>query len=451
MFASFLQTPENAQAPTRRFLPLALAAAFLVLLTVGCSRAEKSGPDQLTGYLEASTVVISPERGGRLVEVLVDEGDTVSEGQVLARLDGSRLRLELAQADAVIAEAVSRLALLKASVRPVDVARAEANVAYAQAAVAAAESALGDATLLKDTPQQSDLEIAQAEATIAEMKARAAAALHAAEAADVKVQMYGTILKDIEKGSDVDIPGAGVRHFAAPKEKLDYVSEQWNLASQEAWAAWQTSAAADAAATQAAVALEDRRRERAAPLSAEDRVVVATNARNEALARLEQAQAALAAAKAGPPVEQISAAEGVVSQARAARAALATQLDQMQLAAPKAGTVTARYRTSGEVVGANQPIMTLSDPTSLEITVYAPTELLTKLQPGLKLPLTVYSAPGQRFEAEVLALNEEPEFSLRQAQNIAERADAVYGVLLQLPNPSSLLRPGMPADVLVSR
>jgi len=446
MFARFLLIP------SRRYHTLALTAALLMLLAAGCSQADEPGSDHLTGYLEASTVSISPERGGRLVEVLVDEGDTVAEGQVLARLDDSRLQLELAQADAAIAQAEAKLALLKASATvPVDVARAEANVAYAQAAVAAAVSALSDAALLKDTPQQSDLEIAQAEATIAETKAGAAAAHHAAEAADIKVQMYGTILKDLEQGFDVDIPGVGARHFNAPKEKLDYVSEQWNLASQEAWSVWQTSAAADAAANQAAVALQDRKRERAAPLSAEDRVVSATNARNEAVARLEQAQAALASAKAGPPAEQIAAAEAVVSQSRAARRALATQLDQTQLVAPKAGTVTARYRAPGEVVGANQRVITLSDPTALEITVYAPTGLLPKLQPGLKLPLTVDNAPGQQFEAEVLALNEEPEFSLRQAQNIAERADAVYGVRLQLSSPNPLLRPGMPADVFVSR
>jgi len=38
--------------------------------------------------------------GGEVLEILVEEGDTVSKGQVLARLDGDRLRLELGESEA---------------------------------------------------------------------------------------------------------------------------------------------------------------------------------------------------------------------------------------------------------------------------------------------------------------------------------------------------------------
>ena len=38
--------------------------------------------------------------GGELVEILVEEGDRVSQGQILARLDGDRLRLQMLQAKA---------------------------------------------------------------------------------------------------------------------------------------------------------------------------------------------------------------------------------------------------------------------------------------------------------------------------------------------------------------
>ncbi len=435
-----------------RVLVSAFGLILVVLVTASCSQTTADTvPDKLAGYLESSTVTVSPEIRGRLVEVLADEGDTVTEGQVLARLDDSHLRLEMAQAGAAVTRAEAELALLKASVRPVDVSRAEANVTYAQAALDAAESALRDANTLKDTPQQSDLDIAQAEAEVTETSARASAARHAAQAADTTVQMYGTILKDLEKGFDVDIPGVGSRHFDAPKDKLDYVSEQWNLASQDAWSAWQASAAADAAANEAKVALQDRKRERAAPLSAEDRVVAATNARDQAKAGLDEARAALEAVKAGPSAEKIAAAEAAVTQARAAQDAVAKRLAKTTLVAPKAGTITARYRSQGEVIGPNQRLMTISDPNALEIMIYAPTALLPKLQPGTELPLSVDNAPGQQFKAEVMALNEEPEFSLRQAQNVAERADAVYGVRLRLSSPDPLLRPGMPADVVVSR
>jgi len=40
--------------------------------------------------------------GGEIREILVEEGDSVVAGQILARLDGDRLRLELAQSDATL-------------------------------------------------------------------------------------------------------------------------------------------------------------------------------------------------------------------------------------------------------------------------------------------------------------------------------------------------------------
>ncbi|KPJ82406.1 MAG: hypothetical protein AMJ58_01420 [Gammaproteobacteria bacterium SG8_30] len=62
--------------------------------------------DMLAVYSGTSTVVadhaalIMPKVQGEIVAVLADEGDRVRAGQVLARLDGDLLRLELAQAEA---------------------------------------------------------------------------------------------------------------------------------------------------------------------------------------------------------------------------------------------------------------------------------------------------------------------------------------------------------------
>jgi RND family efflux transporter MFP subunit len=55
--------------------------------------------------------VVGPEIGGlRLTEVLVNVGDTVRRGQVLARLSGDTVRAELAQTRASLAEAQATLA-----------------------------------------------------------------------------------------------------------------------------------------------------------------------------------------------------------------------------------------------------------------------------------------------------------------------------------------------------
>ncbi|MCW5859413.1 MAG: HlyD family efflux transporter periplasmic adaptor subunit [Caldilineales bacterium] len=439
----------TGQTPTARGRAFLLLAAASLLLAA-CSQAPSPSPDRLAGIIEAGAVAVAPEIGGRLVEILVEEGDRVEAGQTVARLDDSLLQLQLDQAEAGIDQAQARLAHLRAAVRPVDVAVAQARVKQAEAALAAAASALADAQLLRDAPQQAEVEIAASEAGLAEAEARAGAARAQAEAADLTVQMWGAIVTDLRNGADAPLPGGGVIHIDAPAEKLAYANEQWNLASQNAWAAWQQSAAADAAITQARTTLADQKRLAAASQTAADRVVAAANARDQAAAGLDQAQAALAAVRSGPGPEQIAAAEAAVAQSQAVRDALAAQLDRATLRAPAAGVVTARYRQPGEIIGSGQRLLTISDPDRLTLTVYAPVRLLPQLEPGQRLSLTSPTAPGRSYEAVVRTVSDEPEFTLRQAQNTAERANAVYAVELELVTPDPLLRPGAPADALVS-
>lgn len=441
--------PYSFTRHTRHATYLFLALATLVL--AACSRPQASGAEQLAGIIETKAVTVAPETGGRLAEILVEEGDRVEEGQMVARLDDSQLRLQLAQADAEVAQAQARLAQLRSAVRAVDVAVAEARVGQAQAALTAADSALADAQILRDTPQQADIEVATTEARLIEANARAQAARAQAEAADLQVQMWGAIVTDLRNGVDVSLPGGGTIHIDAPAEKLAYANEQWNLASQAAWAAWQQSAVADAAIVQVRTVLADQKRLRSASQTAADRVVEATNAREQAAASLEQAQAALAAVRSGPSTEQIAAAAAAVKQSQSVRAALAIQFDHAILRAPAAGIVSARYRQPGEIIGSDQRLLTISDPVHLTLTVYAPARLLPRLQPGQHLPLTVQTAPGRSYEAVVRTISNQPEFTLRQAQNAAERADAIYAVELDIVSSDPLLRPGSPADVVLGQ
>jgi HlyD family secretion protein len=69
------------------------------------------------GRLEANMVYISAKMPGRIKEVLVNEGDTVEAGQVLARMDTSALEAQLRDAEAqiVAAEDSRRVSLAQIS------------------------------------------------------------------------------------------------------------------------------------------------------------------------------------------------------------------------------------------------------------------------------------------------------------------------------------------------
>lgn len=422
------------------------------MLLTGCSaatNAQDPSENSYTGFLESQKVIVAPEISGRLSQMMVDEGDPVRAGEVVARLDDSLIRLKLAQADADVSEAKAKLAQLKAAVRPEEVALAEARVALARAGVDAAEVALQDAIQIRDNPQELDVQIAQAQASVAEARAHADAAQYQAQSADIEARMWGDIARDLSQKQKVTLPNGAVIEVNAPPEKKQQAYVQWNLASQKAWRAWADAAQAQAAADQARVALQDLQRQRADRQEANARVTAATNARNQAKAELAQAQAALDAVKAGPGPEQIAAAEAAVQQAQAARDARAVQLDKTTLLAPADGVISTRYFSAGEVIGSDQRLLAISQPDRLTITIYVPASMIDRIQINERYPLMIDSALEKRYQAQVLAISDEPEFTLSQSQNNAERAAVVYAVTLQVQLPDELLRPGLPAEVLI--
>ena len=69
--------------------------------------AQMAGIVSANGRLEAVQVNISSKEPGRVVEILVDEGDMVEPGQVLAKMDIETLNADLAKAKADLLEAES--------------------------------------------------------------------------------------------------------------------------------------------------------------------------------------------------------------------------------------------------------------------------------------------------------------------------------------------------------
>jgi HlyD family secretion protein len=128
---------------------LALGAIVVALIVVFAARAagwwggDGDEVPKLYGNVEVREVELGFRVGGRIAEVLVDEGDKVSPGQVLARLDTQPLRDRLAGAEAKVAAAGALVARDVASNRPQQVREAEA-------AVVDAEAQLGEARRLHE-------------------------------------------------------------------------------------------------------------------------------------------------------------------------------------------------------------------------------------------------------------------------------------------------------------
>ncbi|MBW4551497.1 MAG: efflux RND transporter periplasmic adaptor subunit [Aphanocapsa sp. GSE-SYN-MK-11-07L] len=79
------------------------------------------------------TVNLSPKTAGRLVRLFVDQGDRVRKGQVIAQMDDSDVKAQVAQLQANLAEVKSRRAETVAGNRSQEIAQAQAQVEVAQA------------------------------------------------------------------------------------------------------------------------------------------------------------------------------------------------------------------------------------------------------------------------------------------------------------------------------
>lgn len=89
----------------------------------------------VTGSLVArEEILVGPEvEGLRVVEVLADEGDRVTKGQVLARLVSDTLEAQLAQNTAAIAKADAAIAQARSAITAAEARQEEANNAYDRA------------------------------------------------------------------------------------------------------------------------------------------------------------------------------------------------------------------------------------------------------------------------------------------------------------------------------
>src|SRR5262245_12077008 len=119
--------------------------AMSFLLCAACQEHAPATAARVSGQADATEVHVAPEVGGRIVELTIQEGDRIKQGDVIARLDSRDVDLALKRASAERSQADAQLRLLQAGSRPEDIRQAEAQTAAAVADVAAAQADLSAA------------------------------------------------------------------------------------------------------------------------------------------------------------------------------------------------------------------------------------------------------------------------------------------------------------------
>jgi multidrug resistance efflux pump len=124
------------------------ALGLLVLLVLGLAYAYggrlfnngRASTIAVTGTIEATQVDVSAKIIGRIGALLVREGDRVTHGQVLARLDSDELEAEVRRQEAALSAAEATLRDVQAGARKEEVEEARSAVERARAQLADLEA-----------------------------------------------------------------------------------------------------------------------------------------------------------------------------------------------------------------------------------------------------------------------------------------------------------------------
>ncbi len=342
------------------------------------------------------SVELSMPTEGIVQQVYVQEGDTVTAGQLLVKLRDSRQRVTVAQAEATLNRARAALELLKAGPKPEEVAQLEAALAAAQAnydklaqgllpgAISAAEAALAQA--------QADYRVVASGADPQEL-IEAAAKLELAQA---QLNQASAAYNKVRGNPDVGMMPEALQMQAA--------TAAYN-AAQARYDLLLGGAAPDLVASAAAAV-------RAAQAQLDALKQAQPGEVAEAAALVEQARAALDVVKSGARAEEIAVAQGDVDIAIAQLQDALVALSETELRAPFDGTVTVLGVESGQQVAPNTPIIQLADLTGWRIETLGLTELdVAGIVPGDEVVVTFDALPDLRVEGEVARIRQVGETS----------------------------------------
>lgn len=425
----------------------------ITLAATGCEGLTKQNQPglQASGMIEAVKITVSPQLGGQVAEVMVQEGDTIHSGQALFRFKNNLLEAQLAQAQATLAQAKANYDLTAS--KPLDKQR-QAAVAGAQLELINARQALQtlheDADLARAKALQN---IADAQAQVRDAERRVNNLESAAKSTDIDQAKADVVIlkKKLDDAKDDFEPYANkpednltratyLSKLAQVQASYDEAVRHLNNLLGSANQIDLAQAKADLEMARAGLAEAQREYQKLQAGPDPDKLALAE-------ARVKNAEANLALSQADTRQQQLALAQAQVTSARAAVGVIQTQLDKLTVVAPTDGTILTRIVEPGEVIQPGATAMTIGQLNKLKVTVYIPEDQYGQIILGETANLSVDSFPNQIFKARVTRIADQAEYTPQNVQTKEGRQTTVFAVELSVDNPDGKLKPGMPADV----
>jgi HlyD family secretion protein len=340
----------------------------------------------LSGRIEGDDSAVAPKTSGKILEVTVREGDTVTAGQVIARLDDAQVRAREDSARAALADAQAKM-----------------------------QGARDQIAVLQDQLRQNQVQTGQSTMDAEGRVRQAQADLTAAEA-DLVQQQAALRLAEFNRDAYSRLTKTG-----AASQLQGLQAEVQADQQSAAVASAQRRVEASRGALTTAQANMDNPKIRVAQVSGTE-------------AQISQQQSTIAGARA-----ETAQAQAQLTEAEADRA-------DLTVLAPFSGTVLTRAAEPGEVVQAGTAIVTLLDLSKVYLRGFIPEGEIGNVKIGQPAHVFLDSSSNQPLDGYVLRIDPQATFTPENTYFRDDRVKQVVGVKVQLSQGIGFAKPGMPAD-----
>lgn len=369
---------------------------------------------QMSGRIEADETDIGAKTGGRIAAILVQEGEAVKAGQIVATMEDLEVNEQLRAAAAQVNAATQEAAQAK-----LDVAVADSRI---QESTATLEQAKGD---MRGRLDQATSIVSAAKAQLAQAQAQVTQARAEIKQAEADLQLAQ---KDRDRYRQ--LVGAGAinrQQFDQAQTKADTAQASLDtaLAGLKVRLAAVNSAADQLTAAQGSLTQTE---------SAQLNPVIRTSQLSAFEQQKQQAFARLAAAQAQ------------VQTAMANQQQIQKRLDSFKIKSPIDGVVQDRPVEPGAVVATGKTLLTLINPKAVYLRAYVPEGDLSTIYVGKPAKVFLDSRSTQPLKAKVSAIDPEASFTPENIYFKQDRVRQVFGVKLTIEQDQAYAKPGMPAD-----
>ena len=167
--------------------------------------------------------------------------------------------------------------------------------------------------------------------------------------------------------------------------------------------------------------------------------------------RLDQAENAFQEAQrqAAALEGQIATTGALLDVARQRVDLAQSQVGKAEIKAPIAGVILVKAIEAGEFAAPGKPVAVLVDLQNLELKVFIPEADIGRIKLGDQARVKTSAFPDRFYGARVSRVDQQAQFTPRDIHMPEERTRMVFGITLDVANPTGELKPGMPVDAWI--